>query len=181
MRDPPADAAEFAGMIAENWPLVKIALLEHRAPSDADPSFHAVRYSRQQDGLSTYLIAWDGDRPTGSCEVRWDGPAATDVRKTGEECPELNGLVVWPEAMRAREVGSALISAAESLARERGRKRIGLGVEAGNSRAASLYTRLGYSVRTSYIDRWSYRDLVGVEHNHADACIFMTKELRDHI
>ena len=175
-------------MIAENLPPVKIAecraddvaLLEHRAPSDADPSFHAVRYRRQQDGLSTYLVAWDGDRPTGSCEVRWDGPAAADVREIGVDCPEINGLVVWPESMRGRGVGSALIGAAESLARRRGRKRVGLGVETGNSRARSLYTHLGYSPATSYIDCWSYSDLAGAEHHHADACIFMTKELRDH-
>lgn len=180
---------ESAGKIAQNWPLVKITecraedvtLLEHGAPSDAEPSFHAIRYGRQQDGLSTYLVAWDGARPTGSCEVRWDGPAARDVRETQEDCPEINGLVVWPESMRGRGVGTALINAAESLARERGRRRIGLGVETRNSRAASLYSRLGYSAIASYVDRWSSRDLAGMEHNHADACIFMTKELRSHI
>lgn len=81
--------------------------------------------------------------------------------------------------MRGRGVGTALVNAAEALARERGRTRIGLGVEKGNSRAASLYSRLGYSAITSYIDRWSYKGVAGIEHHHADACMFMTKELRD--
>lgn len=83
--------------------------------------------------------------------------------------------------MRGRGVGTALIGAAESLARDQGRKCIGLGVEAANPRAASLYSRLGYSAITSYIDRWSYKDVAGIEHHHADACTFMIKELRDHI
>ena len=106
-----------------------VALLDRHAPSDAVPSFHAVRFSRQRAGLSTYLIAWEADPPVGSCEIRWDGPAAVGVQQTREDCPEINGLVVWPESMRGRGVGTALIRAAESLARERGRKRIGLGVE----------------------------------------------------
>ncbi|MFZ0215961.1 MAG: GNAT family N-acetyltransferase [Candidatus Dormiibacterota bacterium] len=140
-------------------------------------SFHAGRYARQQLGRSTVLVAWLGRQPVGSCEIRWDGCGAEEVRVRHSDCPEINGLGVWPEAMRSRGVGTALIRAAERAARARPCHCIGLGVETTNVRAATLYARLGYRPTVAYVDRWSFEDSGGATHYLADACRFMVKEI----
>ncbi|ORT61639.1 GNAT family N-acetyltransferase [Streptomyces sp. CB03238] len=160
-----------------------VELLDRHIPSPGAPSpgvlsSHARRYARQAAGDGTFLVAWRDGRPVGTCEVRWDGCAAPEVRAVcGEDCPEINGLVVWPESLRSHGIGTALVHAAEERARERGRARIGLGVEGGNRRAAALYARLGYRPVVPYTDRWSYEDAEGTVHRMADACTFLVKAL----
>ncbi|GHK03015.1 GNAT family N-acetyltransferase [Streptomyces sp. NPDC003753] len=154
-----------------------VALLDRYIGSAGATSFHARRFARQEAGESTYLVAWTEGRPVGHAEVRWNGCAASEVRAARAGCPEINGLGVWPEELRSRGIGSALIRAAEDLARGRGRSVIGLGVAADNPRAAALYARLGYRPLTAYVDRWSYEDADGVAHECADPCTFLIKEL----
>jgi GNAT superfamily N-acetyltransferase len=60
--------------------------------------------------------------------VRWDGCAAGEVRAVVGDCPETNGLFVWPQALRSQGIGTAFIRTAEDLARGRGVWRMGLGV-----------------------------------------------------
>ncbi|MFJ9580213.1 GNAT family N-acetyltransferase [Streptomyces sp. NPDC101191] len=153
-----------------------IAPLDRHLPAPGAPTRHADRFARQEAGQGTYLIAWRDGRPAGHGQVRWDGCAAPEVRAAVGDCPEFNGLDVREE-LRGRGVGTALILAAEELARERGRTLLGLGVAHDNPRAAALYARLGYAPVTAYTDRYAYTDPAGLRHACADACTFLVKRL----
>ena len=154
-----------------------VALLDQCIGSPGAVSSHARRFARQETGGGIYLVAWLDGRPVGHAEVVWDGCAAPEVRAALPGCPELNGLAVWPPELRGCGIGGTLIRRAEGLAREHGRTVLGLGVAAGNPRAADLYARFGYRPLTDYVDRWSYEDRDGVTHECADLCTFLTKEL----
>ncbi|POX55974.1 GNAT family N-acetyltransferase [Streptomyces sp. Ru71] len=153
-----------------------VALLDEHLGTRGATSFHARRYARQQAGQSTYLVAWLDERPVGHTEMRWSGCDAPEVRRAAPGCPEINGLAVRPD-LRSRGIGSALIRAAESLARERGLPRTGMGVARDNPRAAALYARLGYHPLTDYLDRWTYQDHDGATHEQVDPCTFLVKAL----
>lgn len=154
-----------------------LGVLEDVIPSSSVDGSHAARFARQEAGESTYLIPWLDGRPVGHAEVRWTGCAAPEVRAVHPGCPEINGLLVWPEWLRSRGVGSGLVRAAEELARARGVGVMGLGVGIDNPRAAALYARLGYRSTVAYVDRWAYVDQTGVRHERADVCTFLVKEL----
>ncbi|MGP3987026.1 GNAT family N-acetyltransferase, partial [Streptomyces sp. 3N207] len=148
-------------------------LLDQHMPSRGVTSHHEARYARHREGSATFLVAWRDRRPVGSCEVRWEGCAAPEVRAVHPDCPEVNGLGIWPETLRSQGIGTALIREAERLAADRGCPIIGLGVEKNNPRADALYRRLGYHASVPYLDCWSYEDGAGVAHRVADACLFM--------
>ncbi|WP_030616355.1 GNAT family N-acetyltransferase [Streptomyces fulvoviolaceus] len=152
-------------------------VLERFMPSYADDAHHADRYARQAAGDSTYLIPWLDRRPVGHAEVRWTGCHAPEVRAALPGCPDVNSLFVWPESLRSRGVGTALVRAAERLARERGIGVMGLGVGDHNPRAAALYARLGYRPAVAFVDRWAYLDASGVRHERVDPGVFLVKEL----
>jgi GNAT superfamily N-acetyltransferase len=154
-----------------------VPLLDRHMPPPGEGFAHAPRYARHCDGTSTFLVAWLGDRPVGSCEIRWEGCTAPEVTAVHPRCPEVSGLGVWPGTLRERGVGEALIGTAERLALGRDRDSIGLGVAKNNPRAEALYKRLGYHPLTPYLDCWSYEDSSGVAHRVADACLFMVKGL----
>lgn len=154
-----------------------IALLEQWTPTGLTQT-HAARFSRQEQGTSTFLIAWLEGTPVGSCEIRWGGCRAPEVQELVGDCPEINGLQVWPEHRQSRGIGTALIAAAEDHAQQRGRSRIGMGVGDSNTRAAALYLRLGYvDSGCRYLDRWHYLDETGTRHDVADPCRFLIKAL----
>lgn len=138
------------------------------------------RWQRQRQGRGTFLIAVsipDGV-PVGMGEIRWDGCAAPDVRLRYPSCPELNGLEVWPAELRSQGIGTAIVHAAEDLARQRGYHQLGLGVDDRNHRAAALYLRLGYQeTGCRYLDRYHYVDGNGVRHEVADPARFLVKPL----
>jgi GNAT superfamily N-acetyltransferase len=154
-----------------------VALLDRYIGSPGATSFHARRFARQEAGESAYLVAWLDGKPVGHAEVRWRGCADARVRAARPGCPEINALAVWPEALRSRGIGSALIRTAEQLARERGRTAVGLGVADDNPRAAGLYARLGYRPLLDYVDRYSYEDRDGTIRTCADPCTFLVKDL----
>ncbi|GAA4036703.1 GNAT family N-acetyltransferase [Streptomyces shaanxiensis] len=154
-----------------------IEVLDRFMPSRSLDGNHAARFARQEAGDSTYLIPWLDGRPVGHAEVRWTGCEASEVRTAQPGCPEINGLCVWPESLRSQGIGTALVSAAERLARERGIGSMGLGVGDGNPRAAALYARLGYLPTVAYVDRWAHLDDHGVRHEQADTCVFLVKAL----
>ena len=154
-----------------------VELLDRSMPTPGIESHHARRYERQLAGAGTFLLAWRQDHPVGHCEVRWDGCAAAEVRAAVPDCPEINGLAVWPVELRSRGIGTALIGRAESLAARRGLAYIGLGVGHDNPRAEALYARLGYRPVVDYHDRWSYRGTDGPV-QVTDPCTFLVKGLR---
>jgi ribosomal protein S18 acetylase RimI-like enzyme len=89
----------------------------------------------RRDG-STFLIAWDEERPVGHAHVAWDGT------KLG--APEIQDVYV-AESARRRGVATALTHAAEAEALARGHDRLSLSVGTGNFAAQALYDRLGFA------------------------------------
>lgn len=170
--------------------MTRTAALDIRAATDADvavlealwPSgptrLHQRRFELQEQGLSTYLIAWRGTTPVGSCSIRWSGCAAPEVRARLGAVPELNGLQVLPPELRGQGIGTAMISFVERAVRSRGIPQVGLGVDNENPRAAALYERLGYrDVGCRYLDRYFYLTPDGERHDVADPCRFLVKDL----
>jgi GNAT superfamily N-acetyltransferase len=155
-----------------------VPFLDRHIGSPGAASFHARRFARQERGESTYLVAWLDGRPVGHAEMRWIGCDAPDVRAARPGCPEIGGLGVWPEELRSRGIGTALVHAAEELARKRGITVVGLGVAKDNPRAAALYAGLGYRPLIDYVDRWSYEDTDGTTRECVDPCTFLVRELR---
>jgi RimJ/RimL family protein N-acetyltransferase len=155
-----------------------LELLEARMPSPGQTRRHAIRFERQQRGLSTYLIAWVDDVPVGTGEILWQGCAAPEVTQRYSRCPELNGLAVWPAELQSQGIGTAVVRAAEARAHERGYHQIGLGVTDDNPRAAALYQRLGYQeTGCRYLDRYHHLDDHGHRHDVADPARFLVKQL----
>jgi GNAT superfamily N-acetyltransferase len=94
------------------------------------------RLDQQIDEGSTYLIAWDDDRPVGHAHIAWVG--------THLGVPEIQDVFVLPEHRR-QGIAAQLTHAAEREARVRGWERISLSVsQDGNVAARSLYAKLGY-------------------------------------
>ena len=155
-----------------------VALLERHIPSPGQSRYHQARFQRQQQGRSTFLIASIDEVPVGSGEILWQGCVALEVRRRYPDCPELNGLIIWPPQRRSHGIGTAIIRAAEDLAAQRGHRLLGLGVDDHNPRAAALYLRLGYrETGCRYLDRYHYIDDHGVRHDVADPCRFLAKPL----
>jgi GNAT superfamily N-acetyltransferase len=145
--------------------------------SSGDSRVHAFRYARQQDGRSVYLIAWVGEVLVGHLDLWWQ--AAEDAPSAQQylvECSELNGITVLPEH-QSQGIGTRLIAAAERMARERGSREMCVGVDIENTRARSLYERLGYrdwghGVVEAY---WLLPDQDGTR--HAEQAMYLRKKL----
>lgn len=165
-----------AEMLIRECTAADVERLEEASPTGAN-RWHAHKVERQQRGECTFLVAWDGNEPVGHGEILWHGCKSTQVRTAYPECPEINGLLVYRDALRSRGIGTALIRSAEDRARERGFRWIGLGADDDNLRAAGLYERLGYGAGIRYTDVWSYEDEAGVKHVVEDPCTFMVKHL----
>jgi ribosomal protein S18 acetylase RimI-like enzyme len=140
---------------------------------------HARRYARQVDGVSTFVIGWEASgRPNSSCEIRWDGCNAPEVAAVYGDCPELNGLQVWPEDRQGHGIGTAMIKEVERRVCERGIGHLGLGVDDVNERAAALYLRMGYAeTEVRYLDQYFYITDDGTRHDVAEPCRFLVKTL----
>lgn len=88
-----------------------------------------------EDG-STYLIAWEDDRPVGHAHIAW--------QRTHVGVPEIQDVFVLPD-QRRRGIATRLTRAAEDEARRRGWDRISLSVSAEhNEPARKLYEGIGY-------------------------------------
>lgn len=147
-------------------------------PSPGRTRRHAARFDRQERGLSTFLTAWADDVPVGSAQILWQGCAAPEVRARFPDCPELNGLAIWPPDLRSRGIGTALIRAAEQRVHGAGHALIGLGVDDDNHRAAALYLRIGYrETGCRYLDRYVFLDADGVRQEVADPARFLVRDL----
>lgn len=92
-------------------------------------------------------------------------------------CVELIHLQVR-EHQRGRGVGTAIIAAAEQIARDAGKKQIALGVDLTNEAAARLYRRLNYQT-TGVIDATAYHwlDEHGTPHHERETSELLVKQL----
>ena len=89
------------------------------------------------------LVARIGECPLGAVHVSLrPAPEPEVIRRLGR-VPMLHKLMV-AEPVQNRLIGTRLIAAAEAVLRRRGERRIAVGVDADNRRAARLYRRLGY-------------------------------------
>jgi GNAT superfamily N-acetyltransferase len=94
------------------------------------------RLDESSGGHSTYLIAWEDERPVGHVHLAW--------QKTHLEIPEIQDVYVVP-ARRRHGIATLLTRAAEDEVRSHGWSSISLSVsQDGNPVARSLYERLGY-------------------------------------
>ena len=55
-------------------------------------------------------------------EIMWTGAKEAEVRKRFPDCPELNGLTVWPADRRSRGVGTRMIEHATLSSNEASRR-----------------------------------------------------------
>jgi GNAT superfamily N-acetyltransferase len=154
-------------------------VLEAAYPSSGLSRFHEQRYLRQQTGASTYLTLWDDDGTSiGSGEIMWTGAKEPEVRERVPDCPELNGLTVWPPERRSHGIGTRMIEHAIRLVQQRAFVQVGLGVADDNPRAAELYLTLGFTdAGVRYLDRWASIDETGTRREFADPCRFLVKHL----
>jgi ribosomal protein S18 acetylase RimI-like enzyme len=114
--------------------------LSKSVPSDAELRTSVERILG--DGRSDFLIASDGERPIGVCQIRY----RWSVWTSSEDC-WLEDLYVEPAA-RGAGAGRALVGRALDLARARGCVRIELDVDEDNDAAMSLYRACGFSLES---------------------------------
>lgn len=98
----------------------------------------------------TFQVAFLDGRPVGHGLVKWAGARDRETAAAYPGCPEIYRMSVL-EACQSRGIGTALLRACESEARERGHALIGLGVDDSNLRARALYLRCGY--RATELDK----------------------------
>lgn len=114
--------------------MITVKELQPGQVEEVDSRLPLSRLDRQED--STYLIAWEDDRPVGHAHIAWSG--------THLGLPEIQDVFVLPE-LRRRGIASQLTHTAEDEARRRGWDRISLSVSRDdNPAAAQLYRKLGY-------------------------------------
>jgi GNAT superfamily N-acetyltransferase len=116
--------------------VVSITALQPSEIAYVDRCLPLSRLDQYVENGSTYLVAWDDDRPLGHAHIAWVG--------THLGVPEIQDVFVLPE--RRREgIGAQLTDAAEQEARARGCESISLSVSQDrNAAARSLYAKLGY-------------------------------------
>ena len=94
------------------------------------------------------LVARVGHRPVGAVYVSLRAAHEPEIIRRLGRVPMLHKLMV-AEPVRDRLIGTRLIAAAEAVLRRRGERRVAVGVDVDNPRAARLYRRLAYS-------EWAY-------------------------
>jgi GNAT superfamily N-acetyltransferase len=116
--------------------VVSIAALQPSEVAYVDQCLPLSRLDEQIEKGSTYLVAWDDDRPVGHAHIAWVG--------THLGVPEIQDVFVLPERRR-QGIGAQLLDAAEQEARARGCESISLSAsQDGNVAARTLYAKLGY-------------------------------------
>jgi GNAT superfamily N-acetyltransferase len=112
----------------------------------------------------------------------WLAPADEEViREHYPEVPLINALHV-NDGERGQGIASELMHAAEMIARERGKRHLGLGVEPDNDPARRLYEKLGYVYQpvgggVTYTVAWDETSTDGRVRRVEAEALFMIKEL----
>jgi GNAT superfamily N-acetyltransferase len=157
---------------------VDIAPLNATIPSRRQ--LHLLRFRRQQEGRSTYLLAWLGGIPVAHLDILWEGSDLESVREHLPDCPEMNAIVVASD-YRSKGIGSELIHAAEAMVKDRGFRKACIGVATDNPRARKLYERLGYRDWGHGIveESWADVDEVGNEITVTGQDFILVNNLQD--
>ena len=116
--------------------VLRVAALRPSELETVDQHLPLNRLDQYLEEGSTYLIAWDDDRPVGHAHIAW--------QRTHVGVPEIQDVFVMPERRR-QGVATTLTRAAEDEVRRQGWDRVSLSVSAqGNEPAWRLYDSLGY-------------------------------------
>lgn len=156
----------------------EIPLLDAHLDVDRLAGRHHERFTQQQDGRLTYLIAWLDGIPVGHTMVRWEGTTDAFVAERISDCAHVEDLFVMPE-LRSTGIGTQILGYGERLAAERGFMQIGLAVGIDNPRARALYERLGY-VDTGFgvfEIGGTYTDIEGNMREWREVCEYMVKQI----
>lgn len=158
----PSDAKAIAdGEIAQGW--------------NASPAKYEMRLRDQQSGLCTALTAEYAGEPAGYINVYFQPKTGAFA---GKGMPEIVDFGVL-EKYRCRGIGSRLMDAAETIAREHAdRVYLGVGLHSGYGSAQRMYVKRGYLPDGSGV--W-YRDQVCTPYapceNSDDLVLYLSKEL----
>jgi ribosomal protein S18 acetylase RimI-like enzyme len=156
----PADAAQIARLF----------------PESADPQY-AIALAAQARGELAIYVALLAQGPVGLAYVVWANHRNPQVQQRAPGVPEIYKVQVLP-TQRSRGIGALLISQIERDMRARGIAFSGLGVHAHNTRAKTLYERLGYIADAQpYYDEFDEVNAQGVTTHHRVEAIFMSKRL----
>ena len=115
--------------------MIRVRALTEDEVAVVDETLPLNRLDQWRRERSTFLIAWEDDRPVGHAHLAWDGT------KLG--APEIQDVYV-AEDVRRLGVATALTHAAASEALARGHDRLSLSVGTSNFAAQTLYERLGF-------------------------------------
>jgi len=154
----------------------ELTRLLESTPSASDRRHHIERFGMQSEGKATYLIAWE-EEPRGRGTVLHESKYP-EVRESLGTFPEINALAAYPSG---HGIGSALLSAAEDVARGLGADRVGLAVSGANHSAIRLYQRMGYAAWDGkvLVDRWYELKEDGSTAEHDDEVRYFTKWLAE--
>jgi GNAT superfamily N-acetyltransferase len=155
-----------------------LRLIEVGLRSGGMPDKHARRFEMQQDGICTYLFAWQGDAPVGHLLLTWTGPGQEPMKSSIPGCPEVGALFV-KEDMRSRGIGGCLLENAEHLALSRAIYQIGLAVGIDNKGARRFYERHRYvdAGFPQFTVSWTFLDKESKQQSESEECVYLTKQL----
>lgn len=114
--------------------IAKIAQLKNTP----DQERYIKRVDQLQEGKAEYLILEEGGEIIGQAFLKYYGTLSDP------DYPDIEDIYI-KEQFRGQGLGTLLIKKCEGLAKQKGFKKIGLGVNPTlNSKAKALYERLGY-------------------------------------
>lgn len=105
-------------------------------------SIYETYFKEQSDNIRSVIVAKENEKFCGYVTIKWKSDYASFAQQNIPEISDLNILPIY----RKHGIGTALINACETMAKERGYTSIGLGVgmTADYGDAQRLYVRLGY-------------------------------------
>ena len=146
------------------------------------PDIHRERYHKQEQGTGLYAIAWHKENPVANLFVDWEGSDVEPVKSNFPNCPLLVDLYVLAEYRRSG-IAAQLLEYAETIARDKGYKQIGLNVGDLNDPnyriAYNIYKSRGYrdSGLGEYPNSYKALDENGKEIVIKEKYTFLIKEL----
>jgi GNAT superfamily N-acetyltransferase len=133
---------------------------------------------RQNEGLGAFLVAWLNGEAVGYVTAHWRAnPRSPEAWLDGETAYFEDFIVI--ERQRGRGIGTAIMATAEAMARDRGLRRMTIGVGVENDGARRLYERLGYADAglEAIEDGGRFRRWDGVVEEWTETWRFMVKTL----
>ncbi len=142
------------------------------------PNFHENGIKGQEEGLSTWLIAWVDGVPVGHARVCWNGYRNEEVTKIIGVIPHIESVGV-AEKYRRQGIGTELTKKAIEMAVEKGFTKIGLAVGAtDNPYAKEMYEKLGFIDwgQGNIVDSWEVVEN-GEKRMESEVCTYLVKNL----